>query len=65
MMTSQMNVHHVAYTIARVCRVALFLRCNKTMTEFVRKAVIVLPAIIGLYVARRVVRKLCEDFRDR
>ena len=29
------------------------------------KAAIVLPAFIGIYVARRVVRKLFEDYNDR
>ena len=35
------------------------------MSEYVSKAVVVVPAFIGLYVVRRVIRKLYEDYRDR
>ena len=35
------------------------------MREYVCKAVVVAPALVGLYVVRRVVRKLYEDYRDR
>jgi len=35
------------------------------MPEYISKAVVVVPALIGLYVVRRVVRKLFEDYRDR
>jgi len=35
------------------------------MCEYVRKAEIIVPAFVGLYVVRRVVRKLYENYRDR
>ena len=35
------------------------------MSQYVGKAVVIAPALIGLYVVRRVVRKLYEDYRDR
>jgi len=35
------------------------------MSEYVSKAVVVLSSFLGLYVVRRVVRKLYEDYRDR
>ena len=35
------------------------------MREYAIKAAVVAPSLIALYVVRRVVRKLYEDYRDR
>ena len=35
------------------------------MREYATKAVAIVPALIGLYVVRRFVRKIYEDNRDR
>jgi len=40
-------------------------KSSVAMSEYVSKAVVVLSSFLGLYVVRRVVRKLYEDYRDR
>ena len=35
------------------------------MAEYVSRAVVIVPALVGLYVARRVIRKLHDDYVHR
>jgi len=54
-----------AKIVASLFRIYNKLNSLLEMKEFVGKAAVVLPALVGLYVVRRVVRKMFEDYVDR